>query len=235
MGLDSALNHTINFAVDSPGLILTTSITRVSYYPEQQTIFKTDSSGFPLWTKRDLSTADFEGFSRIFPGENHEYVIYASSPLGSGAPNPCIVRTDASGNYGCPYDSTMIPVRPNAVNISTDTIIDSVYTVISSAINVIEEDTMFTMMDQCYTTGISYENKNSGFSIHPNPATDRIYYYSDNSIGKIIIRDIEGRIISEFTDDKNSNQIDIRNYPPGIYFLTAVSNRDISTRRFVIQ
>lgn len=233
--LDSAQFNRMSFAVDSPGLILSTNISVNSFNPEQQTIFKTDSSGIPIWTKRELSTATFEGFGQIFTDKNLGYKLYAQSALGGGAPNPCLVRTDVLGNFGCSVDTSMIQMRPNTINVTVDTIVDSVFTIISSTVVIIEEDTVFAQVDLCLLNEIANQTRKSGLSIYPNPATDFIYLKFDEPFTYILITDLEGRKVSEFNPTSIGSVIDISKFAQGIYFLTAVSKDEIQTRKIVVQ
>ena len=67
--------------------------------------------------------------------------------------------------------------------------------------------------------GINTE-KQSAFSIFPNPASDVVTI--KNNFGKpthATLYDLTGRVLQNITIENNNTSINVQNYPNGIYFL----------------
>jgi hypothetical protein len=82
-------------------------------------------------------------------------------------------------------------------------------------------------------TNVKYveELKNS-FVIYPNPARETIYVESmkDNREKQILIRDLLGNTVKETSE----TTIEVSNLPNGVYFATVLTDKEISTKKFVI-
>ena len=85
-------------------------------------------------------------------------------------------------------------------------------------------------------TGIA-ENTASDFhlSIFPNPANNRIYFRSENSviIGLLIITDISGKTIVHNYFNGQYNSADVSSFPNGIYIVKLQSAKGIYIGKFV--
>lgn len=82
-------------------------------------------------------------------------------------------------------------------------------------------------------TGIS--NLDNNVNIYPNPASDFINIDNSNNFSKIKLSDITGKLIREENLVDKNNQIDIRNFNNGIYFLSIIKeNKTIKTVKLII-
>ena len=83
--------------------------------------------------------------------------------------------------------------------------------------------------------GIQNDILNSEFSISPNPATDKITIEIHNGVtpAQIIISDVTGRIISQLKPTQSITQLDIKNFPAGIYFVQFKTKQGVEVKKFV--
>jgi serine protease len=65
------------------------------------------------------------------------------------------------------------------------------------------------------------ENNENDFSIYPNPTTGELTVFSDEVVELIIIRNVLGEKVEEFT----SSKIDISSYPNGVYFVEVITEK----------
>ena len=89
-------------------------------------------------------------------------------------------------------------------------------------------------------TGIDEANENSSsLQLFPNPASDNVYLFSNvNAIQKVNVLDAEGRIvISSLNGLLNNNKMVLNTsaLPSGIYLFQIISDREIQTRKVLIQ
>lgn len=56
--------------------------------------------------------------------------------------------------------------------------------------------------------------------IYPNPATDRVWISHSGNIAEILLCNIQGQVLSQYTAEKGVNSIDISMLEPGLYILT---------------
>jgi hypothetical protein len=82
-----------------------------------------------------------------------------------------------------------------------------------------------------------FSDNNEKISIYPNPTSDILYIeLNSNKNAKINLYDIVGNIIlyKEFQNPKSSiNNVDIRNIPTGIYFMTIETNKQKLTKKII--
>lgn len=98
-------------------------------------------------------------------------------------------------------------------------------------------DALTTIMDECeLTTGASSRgNMERDWSIHPNPATDRITIdLPDDPRGSLRIVDLHGRTCSVRQLNGGGSMIDL-SLPPGMYLVLWVTEGGCSTRRLVVE
>ena len=71
------------------------------------------------------------------------------------------------------------------------------------------------------TTGMSEDPiRLSTFRFRPNPASDKLYYeavFSPTLLYRLDIYDVTGRLFRTFTPGKNSGELDVSDFPVGIY------------------
>jgi hypothetical protein len=78
-----------------------------------------------------------------------------------------------------------------------------------------------------------YEIAKATISVFPNPTKDvlTIQNTSNNTIDKVIVTDISGKIILQ--QNQNTNQVDVQNLAKGMYILQAFSGKEKFTSKFV--
>jgi N-acetylneuraminic acid mutarotase len=80
------------------------------------------------------------------------------------------------------------------------------------------------------------ENKNILFSIYPNPTSSQINLLFDKIENKtILLIDILGNKILTQESNSNNIQLNVSNYPKGIYFVTITSKKGSSTQKIIIK
>lgn len=151
------------------------------------------------------------------------------------------------GDYGTPFDLSEIPNNPllDKNNIQFVKIVDVVgsinplfasFDIFGNAVN----ESFPTPFASCgfdlQAVGVINQRNlsnesfklNSNIVIFPNPANDYITVKSENTIEKIKILDLNGRIVFQSDNNSETNVIDIKYFLKGIYFLKIESNENIS-------
>ncbi|MDZ7743727.1 MAG: family 16 glycosylhydrolase [Bacteroidota bacterium] len=99
---------------------------------------------------------------------------------------------------------------------------------------------------QSSTTGISKKTDNQqlfGLINAPNPARDFTiinYNLPENTEVKLFVHDVHGRLIYTLLDEKQTKgrqqlRWDVNSLPPGMYFYTLQTEKDIITRKCIIE
>lgn len=83
-------------------------------------------------------------------------------------------------------------------------------------------------------------DENNLMLIYPNPSTDNIIITLSNfilntSFSPLTITDLSGKIISEINISSSENEIDISNYPSGIYFVKMIIDDKQLIEKFIKQ
>jgi hypothetical protein len=92
-----------------------------------------------------------------------------------------------------------------------------------------------------FVTGLKSLNENSGFTVFPNPASDRLLIHLQTPVSEntnCSIFDIQGRTVKQqsLADLKDaSNAIDVSNLSDGLYLLQIADGGNLSYSKFVIQ
>ncbi|MBK7035653.1 MAG: T9SS type A sorting domain-containing protein [Bacteroidetes bacterium] len=76
------------------------------------------------------------------------------------------------------------------------------------------------------------------FIIYPNPSTEKITISLSSSIlttphSPLTITDLSGKIIAQLNISSSETEIDISNYPTGIYFINIISSDNFFTEKFI--
>lgn len=91
----------------------------------------------------------------------------------------------------------------------------------------------------CSTASIEDQILANGITIFPNPASEKLFITNHTrfNLQKAIIYDVSGRILSntDLSEFGNTKEIDLKNLSQGIYFLTIISKKASTTKRFVVQ
>lgn len=83
------------------------------------------------------------------------------------------------------------------------------------------------------TTGIENISTAEGFTVYPNPS-EGVFNIQFNELPKNIVQliDMNGRVVEELRIQSNSSQLDLSNYPKGVYFLS-IQNTSIREKLIV--
>lgn len=100
------------------------------------------------------------------------------------------------------------------------------------------ENTMFSPVEYFTTLPLKSGEINDQFIIYPNPSSETIIIKVSNSLSpysSLQITDISGKIISELNISSSENEIDISNYPSGIYFVKMIIDDKQLIEKFIKQ
>lgn len=70
------------------------------------------------------------------------------------------------------------------------------------------------------------ENINEELTLYPNPTSGKVYFNANTS--KIALFNLNGSLLEEFSTKNKASEIDLTNYPTGIYYLN-ITNEDSKT------
>jgi len=83
--------------------------------------------------------------------------------------------------------------------------------------------------------GLASEN-NAGIAVFPNPSSGTIFIESPQArIQTITITDIAGKTVKQINPQANHLQIDLKNEPNGIYFVTVGTKTNSFVRKLVLE
>lgn len=81
--------------------------------------------------------------------------------------------------------------------------------------------------------------RESDIKIYPNPAKDlvTISYAGNASLEKIIVTDLNGRLVKEFSlkNFNQSKQLNINTLTKGVYFLQIISSQDTAVKKLIVK
>ena len=98
-----------------------------------------------------------------------------------------------------------------------------------------------TVVNTEFTTPTDEVSEVHEFIVFPNPAQDRVYvnFRSDKiGSGRLQLLDLNGRLVSSkgFTvKNYNSENLELRNVPPGMYLLQVIANESTLSKKIVIE
>jgi len=88
---------------------------------------------------------------------------------------------------------------------------------------------------QLNVSGININDK-VNFIIYPNPTSSQINLLFDEINDKTIyLTDVIGNVILQLENNSNNIQLDLSNYPKGIYFVRVESQKNSSTQKIILQ
>lgn len=99
------------------------------------------------------------------------------------------------------------------------------------------DDTSIARTIVVHTTGETSSIRNdiqTTYSLHPNPANDRVLLSGPAVGAHLLLLDINGRILGRFVVNKSNYEIVISNYPRGTYFLRIVDTHNLSTIKLIV-
>lgn len=78
------------------------------------------------------------------------------------------------------------------------------------------------------------ESTNTTFTVYPNPTTNYFTIEADNKVNfSVFLTDLNGKNIQSFLLNELTTQINIEEYPAGIYLLTIKENEAINTYKII--
>lgn len=78
--------------------------------------------------------------------------------------------------------------------------------------------------------------QNSEFTIYPNPVLDRLTLKNpDLSVEKIIVFDLQGKMVYNQQVNSTEYTIDVSHFKPGVYLMRLISGSSSVTRKIVKQ
>lgn len=110
------------------------------------------------------------------------------------------------------------------------------YTVKLIAGNGCDTDTIFISIS--IVTGVEVANNLSDISIYPNPSSGKFIILFDDTMDPyagIKIYNIMGNLVQEIRNSKTKDEIDLSDYPNGIYILTVTIGKELRKQKIVIQ
>jgi len=110
------------------------------------------------------------------------------------------------------------------------------YTVTLIAGNGCDTDTIFISIS--IVTGVEVVNNLSDISIYPNPSSGKFIILFDDTMDPyagIKIYNIMGNLVQEIRNSKTKDEIDLSDYPNGIYILTVTTGKELRKQKIVIQ
>jgi hypothetical protein len=93
-------------------------------------------------------------------------------------------------------------------------------------------------LGNCLSTGTKDINPSDvGMSVVPNPALDHaiISLNEDILMQSLMVVNIEGRIVGDFVVNAKSYKLNTENFSPGIYLVSAITNKGVASMRLVIE
>ncbi|KRB57602.1 T9SS type A sorting domain-containing protein [Flavobacterium sp. Root186] len=75
--------------------------------------------------------------------------------------------------------------------------------------------------------------KDSTINIYPNPTKGEVFINCDNTLKRIELFDVQGRILQSVIENKNSSKINLSNKSNGLYFIRVISEKGISVEKII--
>ncbi|MEO8151348.1 MAG: T9SS type A sorting domain-containing protein [Bacteroidia bacterium] len=96
-----------------------------------------------------------------------------------------------------------------------------------------DHDTLSICDAQVYAASVNEISSANSFSVYPNPATDELYFKTNNDLqkAKYQIIDVTGRLLLSGNTSKQT--VDVSKLPDGIYFIKLQSEKTNLVQRFI--
>jgi hypothetical protein len=116
---------------------------------------------------------------------------------------------------------------------------DSASTTLDCTPNVDPQNVNVQFQDATFESGgavlsVNDKDKLIEFSIYPNPTKD-LLYVDVNVKSKYRVIDMFGKIVKTGSFDQGKNELQLRNYEAGVYFLRVLNNNKIITKKVVLE
>ncbi|MEE1084087.1 MAG: T9SS type A sorting domain-containing protein, partial [Paludibacteraceae bacterium] len=75
----------------------------------------------------------------------------------------------------------------------------------------------------------------NGIEIYPNPTDGMLYIRSNNTINKVIVTDLTGKVIMDVNGDSDEVELDLSSNAQGMYLLNVVTENDFYVEKVVLK
>lgn len=198
-----------------------------------------NSSGDTLWTNA-FATAALTYGNAVHQTNDGGFIIGGVSDYGIGPPpNPkaYIIKTDSNGNGGCSENDIPVIISIPVSTVLSQTPQVSYGTILNYPAPAVGSGALYGST-LCTSTGINEELYKERIHVFPNPSSGNFLLTISGEQNKevfISIFDFLGRqIFEKRAEEKNEVQIDLSNFPGGIYVLKVVEGKKSSSVRVVL-
>jgi hypothetical protein len=200
-----------------------------------------NSSGDTLWT-RGFGPIGLSTGKTVLQTTDGGFI--AAGVLDNGGatpPNPraYIVKTDSSGNGGC-NENSIAPVAGSALSLASAQTMQMTFGGMVSSMSPVSGNALSFHNTLCSSvTGINEKASKVQINVFPNPSSG-IFLLNipgqQNVEISITVIDIMGRqILDKKVLKENELQIDLSNFPEGVYILKIVEGKESSFNKVILK
>ena len=233
----TGIDNLTSLDLTSDGGIVFTGVTRLLPGTDYDIlVVKTDSMGDLEWSK-SYGGSEYEYSWYIQQTtDNGFFIIGHLDSISNVNSSIYLIKTDSLGNSGCNE------VALSLTQMSQNIVVGNYNEPDRSGFNITtpfyttgvggSESTL------CFSTGISIpSNTESELDLFPNPTHDYLYIKYDKMIqsGVLSIKDIYGiDVFVKQINYSNADQINVKSFASGIYFVKLLTNNSIITSKFIV-
>ena len=205
---------------------------------------------------RNGSVSDIEAFAYALSKNTQDYSIYADSSwheypqYWSSSVNIKAPITDGSGDImsdGTIYASNKLNNAIIEYRSSKNIILQKGFSTKKTKFKGIKSSTLRSIdipVDLDEDEIIEYEGVSdiddavsdaNGIEIYPNPTDGLLYIRSNNTINKVIVTDMTGKVILDEIGGSNEVEIDLSSNVQGMYLLNVVTDNDFYVEKVVLK
>jgi endonuclease I/chitodextrinase len=191
----------------------------------------TDARTDQTITGKAITIRDGYLLSSTLSGGIQNLTVKTQLKFTTGSDNALNVEVNGVQVGTIPYTTTVGTFSINNINISGNVTIKFINPISGNRVAI--DDLSWT----CYSSSLATTetSKDKAFSIYPNPVKNNELFVKGENLSKISkaeIIDLSGKLIQVIHQPfKNSNKIDFKNLPKGVYLLKT----DINTTKFIVQ
>lgn len=178
---------------------------------------------------------DFEGHLKVYYTLHGE--VYGAEPhnvndslsfINYGPHINWVTTESTAGNLGIGSTDEI------TLNFNSDDLVPGVYT---CNLNVFASvDTVIIPVSLTVIDPVIVNNSESfTLSVFPNPASDMVSVKSDYILGNISITNMFGQVLFKGNCDRNTLEIDLTGFQPGVYFISARTGEKSDNIKIVVQ
>ncbi|HLG35845.1 MAG TPA: T9SS type A sorting domain-containing protein [Bacteroidia bacterium] len=198
-------------------------------------LVKTDGSGNMLWSKTYGVATWTELAYCVQQTNDGGYILSGYTNTASNGHDVYIVKTDSQGNSGCneaagstTVNTISLQVMPDTLSVSSGGAMDLDNPQISS------EGTFATL---CLITGNDETSRSENqISIYPIPSASEVTLnFRREASRDVLLRNMLGEILFAVTASAVQLKIDMRDFPKGIYFVSARDEKNNLVVRKIVK